>query len=436
MVIDSSVSNGLSFEVIEQSPGLISAKIKVSPEFVNKIYKNAVIAYSLKTRPHGLFSGKTPLSYIEQNFRATIIDQLKSFIFWYSVVSFLHKELRRQKLLIAGDPRLKDVALHPENGAEYVFELTPAEQPDIDEWKYLPFKSPKRKKYKDLDKQASNFLDEEEKQIKAHQDDSIKVDCWVCFDVWLVDTDYNPVLNDHKENLWLKIGNEEASMPFQDLFFGKKVGDKFYSNAQCLHDYFNDEIDPLYTFGIEIKEILFSDFFSIEALKDHFGIKTNKKAHQKMVEVFSFKNDISLRRSIIEEAFNLMLTKFPVRPPEATVLRQQQRILSDLQHNPDYSVYKLQKGFLDKVYKLARKQVRETVLIDFLAFKEGLDITDVDLANYLNLTKRPRTKEFLFFRHPIIQENDQEMPLSSEALKQYCLREKMLNIMIDELSKF
>ncbi len=225
-------------------------------------------------------------------------------------------------------------------------------------------------------------------------------------------------------------------MSFQDLFLDKKVGDKFYSNAQCLHDYFNNEIDPLYNFGIEIKDILFSDFFSMDELKEHFKIKTNKKAHQKIIEVFSFKNDLSLRRSIIEEAFNLMLTKFPVRPPEATVIRQQEKILHDLKNNPDYSVYKLQKDFLDKVYKLARKQVREAVLIDFLTYKENIEITHQDIVNYLNFTKRPRTKEFLFFRHPIIQANDQELPLSSEVLKKYCLREKMLNYMIEELTKF
>ena len=225
-------------------------------------------------------------------------------------------------------------------------------------------------------------------------------------------------------------------MPFQDLFLNKKMGDKFYSNAQCLHDYFNNEIDPLYTFGIEIKEILFSHYFCMDDLKKYFDIKTNKKAHQKMIEVFSFKNDLSLRRSIVEEAFSLMLTKFPVRPPEATVLRQQQKILNDLKNNPDYSVYKLQKDFIDKVYKLARKQIREAVLIDFLAYKENIEIDHNDIANYLNFTKRARTKEFLFFRHPIIQANDQELPISSEVLKTYCLREKMLNYMIEELSKF
>ena len=426
----------MTFEVLEKTPALISASVKVSPRLINKIYRNSLIAFSKKTKPQGLIAGSTPVSYIEKNFKNTILDQLKNFVFWYPVISFLYQELRNKKLVIAGEPRLKDIKLTPEDGAEYFFELTPVEEPEIDEWKYLPFKSPKRKLYKDLDKQATNFISEEEKFKAAHVDNSVGLNCWICFDLYLTDEDKNPVIDEEKETLWLKIGNEETSLPFQSLFLGKKIGDIFYSDARCLHDYFNDEIDPCYLFRIEIKDIVYHDYFSMEDLKEHFEIKTNKKAHQKMIEVFSFRNDLSLRRAIIEEAFNLMLTKFPIRPPESTVLRQQQRILNDLQYNPDYSVYKLQKGFLDKVYKLARKQIRETILIDFLAYKENLQVTHRNIVTYLNLTKRPRTKEFIFFRHPIIQANDQEMPLSSEILKQYCLREKMLNYMIEQLTKY
>ena len=426
----------MAFSILEQTSGLITASVKVSSHLINKIYRNSLIAYSHKIKPKGFSQGKTPVSYIEQNFKNTIVEQLKSFVFWYPVISYLYKELRKEKIIISGDPRLKEIKLDTENGAEYIFEFTPIEAFEIDEWKYLPFKSPKRKRYKDLDKQATNFIEEEDKNKQNHSNNSLNVGCWVCFDLCLVDEDQNPVTENIKENLWLKIGYEEASIPFQHVFLGKNLGDKFYSNALCLHEYFNDEIDPCYSFLIEVQDILYNDFFSMDDFKEHFGIKTNKKAHQKIIEVFSFRNDISLRRAIVEEAFNLMFTKFPVRPPEATVLRQQQKILQDLQHNPDYAVYKLQRGFQDKVYKLARKQIREAILIDYLAYKENMEVTHRDTATYLNLTKRPRTKEFLFFRHPIIQANDQEMPISSEVLKQYCLREKMLNFILDQWNKY
>ena len=108
MGVDNDSNKYLTFEIISENQQLISALVKVSPDLVNKMYHNSLVAYSLKTRPKGLITGSTPISYIEKNFKATIVEQLKSFIFWYSVISFLHKKIRQEKLIIAGEPRLKE----------------------------------------------------------------------------------------------------------------------------------------------------------------------------------------------------------------------------------------------------------------------------------------------------------------------------------------
>ena len=67
--------------------------------------------------------------------------------------------------------------------------------------------------------------------------------------------------------------------------------------------------------------------------------------------------------------------------------------------------------------------------------KKDIDVSHTDLKNYLNLTKRPRTKEFLHFDPPMTKIRGQEHPVLNEELSRMCLREKTLNHIIYHLTK-
>jgi hypothetical protein len=58
-----------------------------------------------------------------------------------------------------------------------------------------------------------------------------------------------------------------------------------------------------------------------------------------------------------------------------------------------------------------------------------------DFRGYLNLIKRARTKEFVYFNPPNTKIEGQETPLASVLLGQCCLREKTLNHIIYNLTK-
>ena len=74
-------------------------------------------------------------------------------------------------------------------------------------------------------------------------------------------------------------------------------------------------------------------------------------------------------------------------------------------------------------------------LVRTIAQKENIIVTHDDVRGYLNLTKRNRTKEFLYF--PIYEnfKNGQAMPLVVGTIKQNCLREKVVNYIIYHLTK-
>jgi FKBP-type peptidyl-prolyl cis-trans isomerase (trigger factor) len=84
---------------------------------------------------------------------------------------------------------------------------------------------------------------------------------------------------------------------------------------------------------------------------------------------------------------------------------------------------------------LAEKQLKELAIIDTLAYKENISVTKDDIFGYINLMKRPRTREFIYFTLPTTKTYGQELPLSHETIRQQCLREKTLNYVIQRLIK-
>jgi hypothetical protein len=49
------------------------------------------------------------------------------------------------------------------------------------------------------------------------------------------------------------------------------------------------------------------------------------------------------------------------------------------------------------------------------------------MCQYLNLTKRQRTKEFVYFKHQALNSNEEEVPLQHALLCHICRKEKAVN---------
>ena len=428
---------GLQLMRIEahDNPVMQNITVTVPSEVVKTVYQEALVAQQNNSQPYGLHQKVPPLNYIEHIYHSHLTEQVNEFLFKFFVINVLYNELRNKKIIIAGDPRLVDIDIDENNNTAFHFIATTFNVIDTLEWKYFPFKAARRKRYKDLDRQVELFLEEEEYNKVTHETKkSIRVDDWINFDITLANSNNEPLLAYH-ENLWLKLCNEEADIVYQELFLGKNIGDVIFTNNEGLRDYFNEETGSNFNFCVTIKDIVPNSFVCLDQLKKQFRIKTNKELHQKLIEVFSFRNDISQRKTMIEDACKLMISKHAFQAPHFLVLRQQEELLSTVQNNPDYLVYKTQKDFQRNIEQLAERQVKETILMDHIAYTERLEISLEDVKNYLNLTKRQRTREFIHFRLPETKVRGQEMPIITHELMNNCLREKTLNYIIHHLTK-
>lgn len=428
-------NHNIGFSLKQESSILHTAHITIPQEIVLALYTQASKSQMAAVQLPGFNKGNVPLEYITENFRSNLVEHVKEFLYRYFAVEHLLQEISNNKLLVAGKPRLTEIYVDIQNDARFTFQLSIIPPIPIQDWKYLPFKAPKRKNYKDLDRQVESFIEDERAFLKDTPLAFAQIGDWVSFDITLLDEAHKPLCGTHSSHLWLKLGDEEADTMFHEIFIGKNVGDSFVSANRGLQEYFSTRIETKYPFLITINDVLKGNYFCLEYFKRHFKLKTNKELYQKLIEVFSYRNDLSLRRSMAEESLKLLLSKNRFTTPNHVVLRQQQIILDIVKTNPDYHVYRMQKDFQERVRQLAEKQIRETLLIDQLAYHEEIEATDADIKSYLNLTNRPRMKDFIYFDSPITKISGQEIPFSSDELKRFSLREKTLNHIIYHLMK-
>lgn len=430
--------NGALFSIEHsyEQPTLCRATIGISKSLVNTFFNETAVTLQDNIQAHGFQQGEVPVEYIAKQYKVNITEHLKEFFFKFGIVNFLFQEMRAQKLLVAGDPRLIDISLEHDKDARFVFELTVFPTIALSEWKYFPFKAPNRKNYKDLDRQVEAFVQEEQKNVEKYTSDhGISIGDWVNFNVSIVDNNHAFLDERFVQNFWLKLGNEEVEGHLRSLFLGKKKGDEFVVHNKGLQDYFSDQLRTRYNFKITIAEVVPYAYFCFDQFKDHFRVKTNKDMHKKLIEVFSYRNDVSQRLAMVEEAFKLLLSRHRFFAPNHLILRQQKIILGAIQTNPDYNVYRKQKDFNFWIHQLAEKQVKEMLLIDQVIYDEDITVTHKDMANYLNLDKRPRMKEFIYFSLPDSKHYGQEMPLATHELSRVCAREKAINYVIHYLTK-
>lgn len=426
----------ISFTITQETPFLWHLDVVVPAVQVTALYNEAARTQQAHTVAPGFSKGTVPVAYIQNHYKQDLVEHVKEVLLKYRVVNFVYRVVRNEKIPIAQEPHLTAVELEPGHNAHFYFAFHVIPALEIQEWKYLPFKAPKRKNYKDLDKQAENFISQEEGLLATYKNElGIRFGDWVLFNFTLVHENKTAILDGATEHFWFKLGDEAVDNPLRNLFWGKKMGDVIYTHNKGLEQYLSNKLDAQYLFRVEIIDILPSHYFCLELFKKHFRIKTNKDMNKKLIEVFSYRNDLSQRRTTVESALKALIYKNPFEVSLPVILNEQKNLLAMVQENPDYNVYRVQKDFNHRLRQLAEKQAREKIFIDQLAYKENIGITNSDVKSYLNLASRSRTKEFIYFRHEEPTIEGQEIPIADELLKNTCLREKAINHAIYHLTR-
>lgn len=384
----------------------------------------------------GFKKGLAPLSYIQEHFKGPIISHLKDLGLKFFGINSLIKHIRLKKIVLAGEPELRDIEVDAQGNVTYAFEVYVPKEIYIQSWKYLPFKAVARKKYRDIDKQVTAFMqDEENIRQKYNPEKGIQIGDWVLFKTWIIDRQNNPIFFDDAEPVWIKIGDEEPDIEFQNIFVGKKIGEILHTKDSGIQRYFCENTYSDYTFVIKIEDIVPTQYFSFDMFKQYFKIKNNKDLINKITEVFSFNNDISQRRIIAYEALGLIIRKNQIILPDQAITTKRRQILYDLQSKSDFMVYKLDPDFEQNITNMAIRQLLDNVIVETIGYQDNIAVSNNDIKTILQFTQRPRLKDFLYFPFLKTQIQGQEFPVEYENLYYYALKEKSVNHIIHHLTK-
>ena len=424
----------LTFTAEPSSSHLIKVSIEVDDDITTAIH-NEIVELFKRESFEGFKDDAIPSEYIEDNFKNELHYRLKNYIFRHLVSDFLTNELIARKVPLANYPRLTSIDKPSPRKFIYNFDVSTADLIELKEWKLFAFKSPKRKRYKDLDKQVVQFVEQQVSESKKQNPDIIEENDWVCFEATLLKSNLMPINQSLTSCFWIKIKNSDLPDPFKILFLGKTIGSEFATNKLELGGTINYIENKKFNFLISVRAVIKGSSISLDLFKTTFKLKNKQDIHNKLMEVFSYRNDISQRKTIIEEIFHLLLSKHRFEIPKHLILRRVEDILLSLMKQPDYQVYRSQKDFLYQVEQLAEKQLKEEIIIDQITFGENLKVDLRDMQQYLHLFNSKRLREFVYFKAFVEKPDDLDTPINAHLLGQTVLREKALNHIIHTLTR-
>ncbi len=417
------------------NPTATAVNICIGAKIVRRFFERSASALQKYDHSAGFKQGETPLDFIKKNYTHHLLEHVQELLFNYCVMNNLCKEARTKNIIYLGDPQLVDIQINTKDSACFSFILNTTHPIEIDDnWHSWAFKSPKRKNYKDIDRQVEYFIEKETENLENYDaQKGISFNDWVRLEIMIVDESGLPLFKNFSQDFWLKISEEHAENSLRDLLLGRKKGDSFQIQDRYLQNYFSPHQKSDDQFQITITHHLPHNHFCFDHLSSHFQLSTVEELHNKLIEVFSYRHDISQRRATAEQALALLLSKHQMELPKPFLDDATQRVLHTVQQNPDYDVYRKQKEFKTWIRQLAEKQLKESLMIDALAYHESITVTPEDLAYFLNNTLRNRTREFLYFEPYIEIRNGLYTLIPEQALFQSCLREKTLNFVIGVL---
>jgi len=414
------------------STHLLHNTITIPSSFIEPLFEEITQTYRSYSALQGFSQDKLPLEYTKNYFRSEIKRDTKHFLFNHFIIDYVFNSLQKNNILFTNWPRLSNAVISDTLEGVYSFDISTVAPIDLKEWKHLIFKSPKRKNYKDLDKQVAFFMKKEQSGLKKSAS-CIEANDWVCFERRIIPHGGKTPIANTQGRFWIRISPEFIATPFQELFFEKNVGDSFTSPYFPFMHTTQDFIGDPCSFVITISNITKGTHLNMELFKGLFKLKTKHEIHDKLIEVFSYRNDISQRKAIIEELFHLFFTKHRFEIPKHIVTRKKEFILQNLQKEPDYHVYKSHKQFEEHLGLLAEKMLKEEALIDQIAQREDIHVYEEDISWYLHLFNNERLKEFVYFKPMVDAIEESIAPVHENIISTAVRREKTLNHIITTL---
>jgi FKBP-type peptidyl-prolyl cis-trans isomerase (trigger factor) len=426
------------------TPRSLKYTIEKKSSHVWNLFINIPVALSMHIQDHitslyrqytvmpGLSCSTLPITYTQHYFSHEIEQDTQQFLYDHFIEESIHFFLQEHGVSIVNWPRLQDISGTAANGYTFTVGLSCAPHIALTNWQKHTFIAPKRKNYTDLDIQVESFIATLQ-HTKSDTTTIVETGDWVHFSAQLRSPHIQAPLHS-TSNYWLRISIPTLATPAMHQFLGSSKNATFSIPATTLTTNSAAQTHSDYVFDITIKQVVKTNKLTLSQVQTSLATPTHTDLHNKLIEIFSFRSDVSLRKAIIEELFYSLFNAFRFDIPPHAITRRKELFLEIMQSTPDNSVYTKQKHFSTHLTLLAEMRLKEEALVDAIAQKENINVTSDDIAHYLSLASHDRLKEFLYFT-PLTEETlTTDRPCSEHVLHQVVRREKTLNAIIQRLA--
>lgn len=382
---------------------------------------------------HGFENGNIPFEYIKIHYANSLKTHLEHIFYNFYAQDKFIKKLRFQGSYV---PKLFEIESEYDlknNKLSFFYNHLDKliQYSVLPDFKKLKF--PERKKYRDLDRQVKSIIELEQKNKENYLSESFIQDGdWIGIRIYLSD---EGIIIDKELSLkmWLNITNETIDREIRDIFLSKKLHDSFFSNAFFLNELLSTNF-IIHTFYIEIEDHITKNYFCIESFKEAFNYD-NKEIFEKIIDIFSLRNDISLKKEKAQISLRYFLEKIKIYIEPQIINEHELIIKSKIIKNPDYLLYQSDLNFSLNIKRLACCQAMEKILVDHFIYVYNIQSSKKLLYWYLNILQRNRLKDFLYFDISHVYDNsNKSIPINNSVIEQMALREKLIEYIIKKSS--
>jgi len=422
----------LKYTINKKSSHLWYLSVEIPGSLACHVKNHITNLYRQYTIMPGMSCANLPVSYTQHYFAQEIEKETEQFLLNHFVEEDAQSYLEENKINIINWPRLAAIEGNATKGYTFTLALSLAPQLALNSWKSQTFTSPKRKNYTDLDIQVESFMSSFSGEDKPNDQISSPGD-WVRFSAHFRPTRDATIVHSPSQ-YWLRLADASLTTPALRNFFSCKTGSTFSIPAQALSS-LQPHVDMGdYSFDIHIEQVVKTNSLTIAQVRNSLSVTDHETLHNKLIEIFSFRNDISLRKAIVEELFYALFNTFRFEVAPHAITRRKELLHFLVQQNPDSSVYTKQKHFPEHMTLLAETKLKEEALIDAIAREEGITVDPLDISHYLSLASNEKLKEFLYFSPLTDDVLSANQPCGEYVLAQTVRREKTLNHLIRQLS--
>ena len=372
----------------EISPVKKAVTVEIPQEVVTQEVNSAYVDLNRRVRVPGFRPGKAPRSILQKRYSQTV----KEDVIRKLVPDYCNRAIKEAAIDPVDLPSIDDIQMKED--APMTFKATVEVRPSFTLQDYQDLKISMESvtlKDSDLDR-AVQELREKHATLEPYPADRKVEDKDFVFIDFKGTIDGKPFERGTGEGIMVQVGSQSLVSDFEQQLIGHQAGEDFKVQVVVPKDYHKKEFaDKEATFDVKVREVKkrilpeLDDEFAKD-LGEYSSMKDLKdKIRERLEDQIKKERERSRRKALMSQ----LVQNHSFEVPDSMVEREMRTMLSQLQSNLPKGLTVQQAGIDPKFVQeqlepAAREKVKGWLILDAIADREGLQVSQADLEEALD----------------------------------------------------